>query len=104
MNFLFKLSNCLMVVLTALLPLAGTGVAQDQPHPRPILDPASVPAWFQTGKFRSARWDGGPIEAEKGVLSHWVNYTEDDPRQILQATRDWYNPRTVELLRMAHIN
>jgi hypothetical protein len=79
-------------------------VAQDQKPVRPILDPASVPPWFQTGKFRSARWDGGPIEAEKGVLSHWINYTEEDPRQVLQATCDWYNPRTIELLRMAHIN
>jgi hypothetical protein len=104
MKTLFNLSSCLMFVSTAMLPLAGIGVAQDQPHLRPIIDPASVPAWFQTGKFRSARWDGGPLEAEKGVLSHWINYTEDDPRRVLQATRDWYNPNTIELLRMAHIN
>jgi hypothetical protein len=91
-------------VLAATLLPACLGGAQNQPPARPILDPASVPPWFQTGKFRSARWDGGPIEAAKGVLSHWINYTEDDPRQVLQATRDWYNPKTIELLRMAHIN
>jgi hypothetical protein len=38
------------------------------------------------------------------VLSHWINYTEDDPRQVIQATRDWYNPKTIELLKIAHIN
>ncbi len=100
----FNLWGCCVFVLTATLLPACLGVAQNQPSVRPILDPASVPPWFQTGKFRSARWDGGPIEAAKGVLSHWINYTEDDPRQVLQATRDWYNPKTIELLRMAHIN
>ncbi len=69
-----------------------------------ILNPASVPPWFQTGTFRSARWDGGPIEAEKGLLSGWPNFKEGDPLQTLQATRDWYNPRTIELLKMANIN
>ncbi len=72
--------------------------------PGPITNPATVPSWFQPGKFRPARWDGGPIEAEKGVLSGWPNYTMDDPRQVLQATRDWYNPRTIEFLKIAHIN
>ena len=38
------------------------------------------------------------------MLSHWPNYTEHDPRQVLQATRDWYNPKTIELLKIAHIN
>ena len=99
-----NLWRCCIFVLTATLFPACLSVAQNQPPVRPILDPASVPPWFQTGKFRSARWDGGPIEATKGMLSHWINYTEDDPRQVLQATRDWYNPKTIELLRMAHIN
>jgi hypothetical protein len=89
--------------VATLIP-ACLGFAQNQPVVRPILDPASVPPWFETGRFRCARWDGGPIEADKGVLSHWINYTEDDPRQVLQATRDWYNPKTIDLLKMAHIN
>jgi len=64
-----------------------------------------VPSWFETGKYRSARWDGGPIEAEKGLLSEdWPNYTADDPRQVLEATRNWYNPKTIEFLKTAHIN
>jgi hypothetical protein len=77
--------------------------AEDQSG-RTILNPQNVPSWFETGRFRSARWDGGPLEAEKGILTGWVNYTRDDPRQVLKATRDWYNPRTIEFLRKAHIN
>ncbi len=92
------------MALAGLLFFASHGMAQVQQPVRPILDPATVPPWFETGKFRSARWDGGPLEAVKGTLSHWPNYTEDDPRQVLEATRDWYNPKTVELLKMAHIN
>jgi hypothetical protein len=97
----------LLVIITTFavlfLPL-HFAKAQHPGTARPILDPATVPPWFATGKFRSARWDGGPIEAEKALLSHWDNYTEDDPRQVLQATRDWYNPKTIDLLRTAHIN
>lgn len=71
---------------------------------RSILNPAAVPTWLETGKFRSARWDGGPIEAEKGSLTGWAHYRENDPLHMLQATRDWYNPRTIEYLKMAHLN
>jgi len=94
----------LFVVLTWTVVLATSGIALDKHTPRPILDPASVPSWFQTGRFRAARWDGGPIEAEKGRLSGWPNYTADDPDGVLRATRDWYNPKTVEFLQIAHIN
>jgi hypothetical protein len=77
--------------------------AEDQSG-RAILNPQNVPSWFETGQFRSARWDGAPLEAEKGILTGWVNYTRDDPRQVLKATRDWYNPRTIEFLRKAQLN
>ena len=69
-----------------------------------MLDPSMIPDWLGTGKFRSARWDGGPIEAEKGILSGWADYKEGDPIRMLEATRDWYNPRTIEYLKLARIN
>lgn len=72
--------------------------------PRNILDPGNVPQFFQTGEFRSARWDGGPIEAEKGRLSGWPNYTAGNPLGVLEATRQWYSPKTIEYLKIAHIN
>ena len=54
--------------------------------------------------FRSARWDGGPIEAAKGSLSGWSDYKEGDSLRMMEATRDWYNPQTIKFLKMAHIN
>lgn len=90
-----------MASLALLLPHQS---ARSAPSPRVAFNAASVPDWLQTGKFRSARWDGGPIEADKGRLSGWPNYSADDPRQVLQATRDWYNPKTIEFLKIAHIN
>ncbi len=86
------------------LGLAATGFASPQQALRPILNPANVPAWFRTGRFRCARWDGGPIEAKKGELTGWPNFTPDNPLHILQATRDWYNPKTIRYLKIAHIN
>jgi hypothetical protein len=96
----------LAVLLLLLGSLCAHALSADQTNspPRAILDAAKVPAHFRTGRFRSARWDGGPIEAEKGRLSGWPNFTADDPRQVLQATRDWYNPKTIAFLKKAHIN
>lgn len=70
----------------------------------PLTDPASVPDWARSGLYRSARWDGGPIEAEKGRLSDWPNYTSADEHGVMAATREWYNPRTIDFLKTAHIN
>lgn len=95
--------------MCASIPALIAQITKDSRYAHPsaqfkVVDRATVPSWLQTGRFRSARWDGGPIEAEKGILSGWADYTEDDPIGILQATRDWYNPRTVEFLKIAHIN
>ena len=97
------------VLLALLFPAAGVFTAAtlagaEDLSGRPILKPQNIPPWFQTGRFRSARWDVGPLEAEKGRLTGWPNFTADDPRQVLKATRDWYNPRTIEFLKKAHIN
>lgn len=98
---LWLCSTVLHAQTSDIRPQPGPGVA---PAQRPILNPDSVPSWFQTGMFTTARWDGGPIEAKKGSISGWPGWKESDPSQILQATADWYNPRTIEFLKMAHIN
>jgi hypothetical protein len=97
-------AGCILVGLGLFLSLAVIGFGRPQQASRPILNPANVPPWFQTGRFRSARWDGGPIEAEKGELTGWPNFTPDNPLHVLRATRDWYNPKTIRYLKMAHIN
>jgi hypothetical protein len=90
--------------LQAQRPVSAQYPAEPSSAQRKILNPATVPAWLQIGKFRSARWDGGPIEAAKGSLSGWDHYKEDDPLQMLEATRDWYSPRTIDFLKVAHLN
>lgn len=100
---------CALGLSPATLKAQTTGallksVQRATPAQRRILNPGSVPSWFQTGMFTTARWDGGPIEAEKGSISGWPGWTQGDPLQMLQATRDWYSPRTIEFLKMAHIN
>jgi hypothetical protein len=63
----------------------------------------SVPAWARNGAIRFARWDGGRIETAKAILSGWPNFWPPDPN-VLYATDNWYNPRTIQLLRDAGVN
>jgi hypothetical protein len=62
-----------------------------------------IPDWARTGSFSFARWDGGPIEVSKGILSGWPGFTVSDP-QVIYATRNLYDPRTIELVERAHVN
>src|ERR1700756_4332577 len=62
-----------------------------------------VPEWARTGNFSFARWDGGPIEVSKGVLSGWPGFVVPDP-QVIYATENLYDPRTIELIQHAHVN
>lgn len=58
---------------SALLHAQVTGTIHKPVPPasaqREILNPDTVPSWLQTGKFRAARWDGGPIEARSTLTS-----------------------------------
>ena len=57
---------------------------------------------LKNGNFRFARWDGGPLETVKAMLSNW--YYISDP-QAIDATSNWYNgSNSLELLLAAHIN
>jgi hypothetical protein len=64
---------------------------------------AAVPDWARTGNFSFARWDGGPIEVSKGALSGWPGFVVPDP-QVIYATKNLYEPGTVELIERAHVN
>jgi hypothetical protein len=68
------------------------------------LSPELVPAWAETGKFHTARWDGGPIEAEKGKLSGWPHWQEGDPEQVLKAVSSFYGKETVKWAKRAGLN
>ncbi len=61
-----------------------------------------VPEYARTGRVRYARWDGGSLEAAKGILSGW--YYLREPR-ALEATVNWYRgSASLELLCAAGIN
>ena len=68
-----------------------------------VNDRDLVPPWAQPGQFRFARWDGGPVEVAKGVLSGWPSFLTPDP-EVIFATTNWYEPKTIDLLVRAHVN
>jgi hypothetical protein len=63
----------------------------------------AVPEWARTGNFSFARWDGGPIEVSKGMLSGWPAFLVPDP-QVFYATENLYDTGTIELIERAHVN
>lgn len=63
----------------------------------------SLPDWARTGNFSFARWDGGPVEASKGALSGWPGFLPPDP-QVIEATKNLYDPGTIQLIDRAHVN
>lgn len=65
---------------------------------RPLSNP------FPRGShLRYSRWDGGPIEVAKGILTGWRGFNPCDP-DLLHATANWYNPRTIALARAMGFN
>jgi len=62
-----------------------------------------APAWAQPGQINFARWDGGPIETAKAFLSGWPGFNPPDPDTVYAMT-NWYDPRTISLLRAAGVN
>jgi hypothetical protein len=75
---------------------------QANPSIPEIATPAEVPDGAHPSRVRFARWDGGPLEVGKGILSGW--YYMRDPRAI-EATLRWYDDAaSLELLLAAHIN
>src|ERR1700679_3053002 len=44
--------------------------------------PDSVPDWAKPGRIRFARWDGGPLETAKGILSGWSKFNPPDPNYV----------------------
>lgn len=63
-------------------------------YPKP--QKASSPAWLLTQKLNFSRWDGGPLEVCKGMLSGWPYFNAPWP-SVVDATSRWYDPETVEL-------
>ena len=64
---------------------------------------SSVPDWARPGRIRFSRWDGGPIETAKAMLSGWPGFNPPTPDYLYVMT-NWYEPRTIKLLRRANVN
>src|SRR5262249_45304459 len=99
--------KCLRALtLCAMLPLAsgcqeGVQIVSGEAPAQNVT--AAVPEWARTGNFTFARWDGGPLEVSKGVLSGWPGFVVPDP-QVIHATTDLYDPATIELLERAQVS
>ena len=104
---------CTCLPLTALAGLACPLTAQTESRSDtgavyPVEWPAgplrnSVPDWARPGRTRFTRWDGGPIETAKAFLSGWPGFNPPIPGYLYVMT-NWYDPRTVALLREASYN
>ncbi|MCL5006017.1 MAG: hypothetical protein M1404_05745 [Acidobacteria bacterium] len=85
--------------------VAGTGRTQTLP---PAIKPevSQLPNWLRQGKFRFARFDGGPIEVQKTRRSAWgMRFTPDEQKVLGNVySEDVYARRMVDLLVKAHVN
>jgi hypothetical protein len=104
-----NLFRALLLCLLSMVGFAGCGSDSPATITAPYVYESvpymyeSVPEWARTGNFSFARWDGGPLEVSKGVLSGWPGFVVPDP-QVIYATTHLYDPATVELLERAHVN
>jgi hypothetical protein len=64
---------------------------------------ASAPAWLLNQKINFSRWDGGPLEVCKGMLSGWPYFNAPWP-DVVDATSRWYDPKTVDLVETMGFN
>lgn len=62
----------------------------------PYADKESAPDWLKSQKLNFSRWDGGPIETCKGMLSGWPYFNAPWP-SVIDATNRWYDLQTVDL-------
>lgn len=62
----------------------------------------SSPEKIHPWKVNYARWDGGSLHATKGANSGWEAYLEDP--DLLAASVNLYDARTVALLKRMHVN
>ncbi|MHC4146761.1 MAG: hypothetical protein ACYSUD_18560, partial [Planctomycetota bacterium] len=72
---------------------------RDYPEPQK----AWAPAWLLEQKLNFSRWDGGPLEVCKGMLSGWPYFNAPWP-DVVDATSRWYDPETVELVEAMGFN
>jgi len=87
--------------LVMLLPIAARGQSTSaglEPSPQ------QLPDWLRQGKIRFARFDGGPIEADKAARASWGKTFTPRDQDVLTHLYGEYADRMIELLSQIHIN
>ena len=100
-------SRLLAITLACIVLVASAGAAHAQVTSQTIQpDVAQLPTWLQQGKFRFARFDGGPIEIQKTIRSAWgMRFTPEEQKVLGNVYGKYeYGPRMVDLLVKAHVN
>src|SRR5579872_1286257 len=95
------------ITLCCLVAAGLAAAAQDQS--RTVVaepDATQLPAWLEQGKFRFARFDGGPIEIQKTQRSAWgMRFTPAEQEVLANVYGKYeYGARMVDLLAQAHVN
>jgi hypothetical protein len=95
----------LPIIFVVLTVLSIAGTAQTDVPAKPVESGQSpLPTWLRSGTVRFARFDGGPIEAQKTLRSSWgARYSAQD-REILANLYGKYGDRMVDLLDQARVN
>jgi hypothetical protein len=100
-------TRLLPVTLGCMLLVASASAARAQATNEAIKpDMSQLPAWLQQGKFRFARFDGGPIEIQKTIRSAWgMRFTPEEQKVLANVYgKHEYGPRMADLLAKAHVN
>ena len=95
----------LPIIFALLTVLSIAGTAQTNvPSGTAGAGQAPLPAWLRSGTVRFARFDGGPLEAQKSLRSSWGARFSPQDREITTHLYGSYGDRMVDLLEQAKIN
>lgn len=100
-------SKLLAIVLGCMLLVTSTSAARARSNNNTAEpDVAKLPAWLQQGKFRFARFDGGPIEIQKTIRSAWgMRFTPEEQKVLANVYgKHEYGAQMADLLVKAHVN
>jgi hypothetical protein len=95
----------LPMIIACLLGLIVSGTAQtNAPATTVESGQTELPAWLQPGTVRFARFDGGPLEAQKTKRSSWGQRFTPEEQDVLANLYGKYGDQMVDLLAQANVN
>src|SRR6476660_8088118 len=95
----------LPIIFVVLVVLSIVGMAQTNVPAKSVeFVQGPLPIWLKSGTVRFARFDGGPLEAQKSVRSSWGARFSPQDRDVTTNLYGTYGDRMVNLLDQAKIN